>query len=208
MPRFRAGGALLEIGCGAGDRLVMLRDRGWTRLTGIDVVAAAAETARSRGLEVLHGNAHDQLVQIPDASLDVVIASMVLEHLPSPFAVVDLLARKLKPGGEFLFSTVARDSLDATLYGAYWAGYDFPRHLVFFTRADIRRMVADQFVGLEEFSQNAPIDFVRASTWRAPEGRLDDRLVVAAPPRALRVLGGCVAWLGRSTRASFRCVRA
>jgi SAM-dependent methyltransferase len=184
----------------------MLRALGWIDLVGIDLVPDAVASARARGFDVRCGEAEEQLAALPDASVDVVIASMVLEHLPSPFAVIDAISRILKPGGEFLFSTVVRDSWDAAQYSDYWAGYDFPRHLVFFSRSDLRRALEGRFDQLEEFGQNAPIDFVRSATWRTPEGRFADRLITSAPGPALRALGAWVVRNGRSTRVSFRCV--
>jgi len=41
----------------------------------------------------------------PDASFDLVLATEVLEHLPSHVSVVEEVGRILKPGGRFLFTT-------------------------------------------------------------------------------------------------------
>jgi SAM-dependent methyltransferase len=205
IPRHRAGGRLLEIGCGAGDRLAMLRGLGWTDLHGIDIVPAAVEAARKRGFAVTCGDATAELAKIPDRSLDVVIASMVLEHFPSPFAVIALVAAKLKPGGELLFSTIVRDSWDAKHFGSFWAGYDFPRHMVFLTRNDVAKMVERDFRDLEEFPQNAPVDIVRSATWR--QSGVADRAVLAAPARVREAFASVLVRLHQTTRASFRCVR-
>jgi SAM-dependent methyltransferase len=207
IPRFRSDAAVLEVGCGAGDFLSQLRDLGWANLTGIELVPEAVERARSKGLEVRQGDALEQLAMLPAASFDVVIASMVLEHLPSPFTFIDAVARVLKPGGQFLFSTIVSDSWEASHYGGYWAGYDFPRHLVYMTRDDLRQAVSTWFDGFTEFPQHNQNDLLRSSTWRAPEGRFSDRLILAAPSWALWSLSVLAAWRRRSTRASFRCTR-
>ena len=143
--------------------------------------------------------------------LDVVVSSMVLEHLPDPFEVVRQIAAKLKPGGQFLFSTVVRDSLDARIYGKFWGGFDFPRHLVYFRRADLDAMLAGQYEQAEYFYQSAPIDFLRSSSWRrrAGEGRIVDRIIVGflSMPRAAWLAGFVLAWFGRTSRVSCRCRR-
>jgi SAM-dependent methyltransferase len=202
-----SGGRLLEIGSASGGRLSDLRDLGWQDLTGIELVPSAVERARSAGFKVLCGDAHTELSKLPDESFDVIIASMVFEHLTKPFSVIDLISRKLKPGGQFLFSTIVRDSWDANHFGSYWAGYDFPRHMVFFSVEDLRQATAASFENLEAYFQNAPIDYVRSATWRLPEGRYGDRFIVAMSERTRRLFGSILARAGKTTRVSFRCVK-
>lgn len=180
-PQFVPGGRILEIGCAAGSRLTELRRQGWSSIVGIEMVPAAAERARALGFDVRCARVEKALDAIPDRSLDAVVSSMVLEHLYDPFAVLGEIARKLKPGGQFLFSTVVRDGLDARLYGRYWAGFDLPRHMVFFRRHDLLATLERHFEQVRYVCQAAPIDFVRSASWRISEGEgtLLDRLFVA-----------------------------
>lgn len=210
LPTFIAHGSLLEIGCGNGARLVGLRRLGWERLYGIELVPGAAAQARSLGLDVRCGFVEEVLDDFADASLDVVVSSMVLEHLSNPFAVVEQVAAKLKPGGQFLFSTITRDALDARVYGRYWAGFDFPRHLVYLRSDDICGMLSDSFAGIERFHHADPVDFVRSSTWRCKdgEGTLVDRVIRALGTSPLaRMYSLVLAALGLTCRVSFRCQR-
>lgn len=208
IPRFVPGGSLLEIGAAAGLRLVGLRNLGWSDLHGIELVPAAAERARAKGLAVKFGAVEEMLESYPDGTFDVIVTSMVLEHLANPFAVIDLAAQKLKPHGQLLFSTITRDSLDARMYGAYWGGFDFPRHLVFLRDSDIEAMVKPWFRIEERFHHAAPQDFVRSSTWRGHERRLVDRAVLSIRDPALKDRAGrLLAVLGLTCRVSFRCER-
>ncbi|MEO8257201.1 MAG: class I SAM-dependent methyltransferase [Acidobacteriota bacterium] len=212
LPQFVPDGALLDIGCGNGSRLASLRQYGWRRLHGIELVAAAAAEARANDLAVECGPVESTLESHADGSLDVVISSMVLEHLPDPFAVVRRIAAKLKPGGQFLFSTVVRDSLDARIYGKFWGGFDFPRHLVYFRRADLDAMLTDHYEQAEYFYQAAPVDFLRSSSWRrlAGERRIVDEVIVrlgSGIPQAAWLAGAVLAWLGKTSRVSCRCRR-
>lgn len=211
LPRFVPCGRLLEVGCGSGARLRALRDLGWQHPEGIELVPAAVEEARAHGLAVRCGPLEEILETYDDESLDVIVSSMVLEHLPDPFGSVRRIAAKLKPGGQFLFSTVCRDGLDAKLYGKYWGGLDLPRHMAHFRRADLRAMLAGSFEHVEFAHQVAPIDFVRAATWRQADepGRLLDRLVLAAgESKAARVCSTVLAWTGLTSRISCRCQRS
>lgn len=210
IPRYVAGGTLLELGCGSGARLSLLRRLGWQRVRGVEFVPAAAARARALGFDVTCASVEEALHGYPDGSLDVVVSSMLLEHLCNPFDVLRQIAGKLKPGGQFLFSTITRDSLDAKVYGRYWAGFDFPRHMVYLRTSDITRAVAQWFEQLELFYHADPVDFVRASTWRAQDGNatLLDRLVLALgttlPARLCTMI---LAGLGLTCRVSVRCRR-
>ena len=143
--------------------------------------------------------------RLETGAYDVVVASMVLEHLPNPFEVVREVARVLKPGGQFLFATVVRDALDAKLYGRYWAGFDLPRHMVWLTKADIGELLAGSFERAEWFHHDAAIDFVRSASWR--RRGLADRVVIALGERWLRPAALLLALLGLTCRVSVRCVR-
>jgi len=208
IPRWVPSGSVLEIGAASGTRLAMLRDLGWMDLHGIELVPAAAERARSRGAKVLCGSVEETLASYADRSFDVVITSMVIEHLSNPFDTMQKIAKKLRPGGQLLFSTVTRDSLDARMFGSYWGGFDFPRHLVFFRDRDIADMISPGFRMLEKFHHGAPQDFLRSASWRRPEGRWADRLVLSIRDGLLQYrLGLVLAWAGLTCRVSYRCER-
>ncbi len=210
LPEFVPEGKLLEVGCASGGRLSALRDLGWTDLHGIELVPAAAERARSLGFTIACGLTEDLLGSYPDQHFDVIVSSMVLEHLQNPFAVVRQIARKLKPGGQFLLSTINRDSLDAKLFGNYWAGFDFPRHLVYPRTKDLRELLAESFERIEVFHQSAPIDFLRSSSWRLADGNgrmLDSIIVKAGSSLPANAISQLLAWLHLTCRVSIRCRR-
>ena len=210
MPALISGGSILEIGCASGARLMELRRQGWGLVHGIEIVPAAADRARALGFNVICGMAEEALDAIPDHTLDAVISSMVLEHLYDPFTVVRKISAKLKPGGQFLFSTIVRDSLDARLYGRYWAGFDFPRHMVHLTREDICRMLSERFTQVRIIHQVAPVDFVRSSSWRIRrgDGRLVDKMFIAlGESLPARLFNLALAYMNRTTRVSVYCRR-
>jgi len=206
VPHYVSDGRLLEIGCAKGDRLQFYRERGWVHLNGIELAEQAAKQAEQRGFRVACEPVESALERFSIGSFDVVVSSMVLEHLHNPFTVMRSIAGKLKPGGEFLFSTVTLDSLDARMFGPYWSGYDFPRHMVYFRMTDIRDMLAKDFDLTECFHQNAPLDFLRPATWRRSEGRISDRMIASLAKSSARLwVGDLLARMGQTSRVSFRC---
>jgi SAM-dependent methyltransferase len=106
------GEALLDIGCGRGEWLEVLREAG-LRGIGIDSNRAMVAACRKLGLEAHEVGAIEFLRSQPDASLGIVTAFHLLEHLPVSVLldVLDEALRVLKPGGMAIFETPNPDNL-------------------------------------------------------------------------------------------------
>ena len=103
-----AGSApVLDLGCGRGELLVLLRDAG-IGARGVDADADMVAYARGEGLDVEQADAIACLRGVEEASLGAVTALQLVEHLP-PAALVALLeaaARALRPGGLLVLETI------------------------------------------------------------------------------------------------------
>jgi SAM-dependent methyltransferase len=112
----RLGGnaPVLDLGCGRGELLALLRDAG-IEARGADANADMVAFARAEGLDVAHATAHDALGACEDESLGAVTALQLLEHLPPPdlVALLDLAHAKLRPGGLLIAETIDPSSLAA-----------------------------------------------------------------------------------------------
>lgn len=139
---------ILDVGCGDGFHLRLLRDYGkatWT-CAGVDCDARAVQAARRSGLEVHHGTLDE--ANLPPGSFDLVFMVQTIEHVDDPLALVRSIARVLKPGGRLVIVTDNSDSLDFKIFqGRHWGGYHFPRHWYLFNKSSMRRL-ADR-AGLE-----------------------------------------------------------
>jgi 2-polyprenyl-3-methyl-5-hydroxy-6-metoxy-1,4-benzoquinol methylase len=79
------------------------------RARGLDLSATAvAEAERRRAGLVRYGTLDDT---VPDASLDVVAAFNVVEHMDAPQRFLDHARRVLRPGGVLVVETPAQESL-------------------------------------------------------------------------------------------------
>ncbi len=132
---WRGGGRLLDVGCGDGRQLALMRDLGWAA-EGVDFDAKAVVAARGRGLEVRVGALADQCY--PDDSFDAVTLSHVIEHVHEPLRLLQEIRRILKPGGDLVVLTPNASGLGRRLYGAAWRGLEPPRHLTVFSPASLR----------------------------------------------------------------------
>ncbi len=100
---------LAEVGSGGGH---VLRMFGEARLTAIDVSEVFLDTARKnlRGYDVRFLKGEVDKLDLPAASFDRVICTEVLEHCVAPGAILDAIARLLRPSGVAVI-TIPNDPL-------------------------------------------------------------------------------------------------
>lgn len=131
-----SGGHLLDVGCGNGGFLLLAMQAGW-QAEGLDFDAAAVDAARSRGLDVHHGNIES--LRDHDNYYDVITLSHVIEHVHKPLDVLKQLYTLLKPGGLLWLETPNISSLGAKRFGRNWRALEPPRHLTLFNSSNLNR---------------------------------------------------------------------
>jgi len=96
----RSSAPVLDLGCGRGELLLLLREAG-VSATGVEGDAAVAGAARRRGLEVIEGDVLEVLRSVPDGSYGSVTAIHLFEHLETATLLSALaeVRRVLRPGG-------------------------------------------------------------------------------------------------------------
>lgn len=97
---------ILDLGCGRGEWLELLRDEG-LEARGIDTNRVFLESCRELGLNVKEDDLLAHLQSLRDASVGAVTGFHIIEHLPLDVLVqvVDETVRVLKPGGLAIFET-------------------------------------------------------------------------------------------------------
>jgi SAM-dependent methyltransferase len=104
---FREAAPVLDIGCGRGEFLGLLREAG-VEAHGVDLDADMVAYCRGEGLDVEQAGAIEHLEGLDDGTLGGIFAAQVVEHLPAPelVRVLELAAAKLRPGGLFVAETI------------------------------------------------------------------------------------------------------
>lgn len=99
------GGALLDVGCNAGELTARVARRlGATRVVGIELLEEYAEAARRRGIEAIVGDV-DSGLPFGDEEFDVVHSNQVIEHVRRTDRFLCEIRRVLAPGGLACLST-------------------------------------------------------------------------------------------------------
>jgi SAM-dependent methyltransferase len=129
-------GRLLDVGCGNGRFLAIMRDAGWEVL-GVEPDAASAKIAKERfGVPVIVGTLAE--AGMPDESFDAVSLSHVIEHVYDPVALLAECRRVLKLGSKLVVLTPNIESLGHEQFGDSWRGLEPPRHLYLFSLGTLR----------------------------------------------------------------------
>jgi SAM-dependent methyltransferase len=105
-------GLALDIGAAAGGNTRVLREFGW-RPVALEYAPAPARIARERGVDVVRGDARE--LPVRTASMGLVTAFDVLEHIEEDYLAAAEITRVLRPGGTALISVPA----DMALWSAH-----------------------------------------------------------------------------------------
>lgn len=130
-----AKGPVLDVGCGGGLFLRLLRERGH-KVLGLDFSLEAASTAwRRNRVPVVCGSLGK--APLPQGAFRAITMFHVLEHLFDPAGYVEEAYRLLTPGGSLVVQVPNAASWQFLLFGQNWNGIDVPRHLVNFKEKDL-----------------------------------------------------------------------
>ncbi|MBF0296207.1 MAG: methyltransferase domain-containing protein [Magnetococcales bacterium] len=131
-----AGRKVLEVGCGRGEYLALLREQGMLAW-GVEHAEASVAQCRQAGLPVFAGSIDSPEQRLPEAPFDGFFMLSFLEHLPAPVATLRGIAANLTEGAVGLvevpnFDMIVRNGLFS----------EFIRdHLFYFTRQTLTQLL-------------------------------------------------------------------
>jgi O-antigen chain-terminating methyltransferase len=107
VPILATASDVVDIGCGRGELLALLKERGVTA-HGVDVNPAMVALCRGRGLDVQEGDALSYLQRQVDASIGGLIGIQVVEHFAPAYLTkcLETAFHKMRPGAPLLLETI------------------------------------------------------------------------------------------------------
>lgn len=190
-----ADARILDVGCGDGFHLRLLKDfgkPGWS-LEGVDTDPRAIAAAENAGLAVHRGKV-EQLT-LPANSYHLILMVMTVEHLADPVGVLRAVRHLLVPGGKVVIVTDNVGSPDFRVFGGrHWGGYHFPRHFHLFDERTLRRLAEVSGLTPERVSTAvSPVNWVYSvrnwlDDWGAPRWLVNRFGLKSAPALAAGTL--------------------
>lgn len=154
---FNTSATILDIGTSTGTNLKLLKDLNYENTIGIDYSKVALDFCTSKGFNnLLQANVYN--LPLPDASVDLILLTDILEHVNDRQALSEVL-RVLKPGGKVLITVPAFQCL--------WGNHDdASQHLRRYRLPQLKALLKDNGLNLIEnnyfnFILFLPILFVR-----------------------------------------------
>ena len=129
-------GRLLDIGCGNGHFLAVMRHLGW-EIVGCDLDPEAAKLARTNLQAPIFAGTLTE-AGYPNDSFDAITLSHVIEHVYDPIELLAECRRVLMPGGQLVVVTPNVGSLGHKVFHKAWSLLDPPRHLFLFSPQALR----------------------------------------------------------------------
>jgi SAM-dependent methyltransferase/exonuclease VII small subunit len=107
VPIFAGASDVLDIGCGRGEFLALLRESGVTA-RGIDLNDAMVAVCREKGFEATKADALSYLRGVPPGSLGGLFAAQVVEHLEPAYLtrLLEAAFEALRPGAPIVLETI------------------------------------------------------------------------------------------------------
>ena len=138
-------GQVLDFGCGQGYFLDALGACGY-RSVGVEISELTSRVAASKGHQVARS-----VDQLPGASISALVSVHVLEHLPSPEAMLAEVRRVLVPNARVYLEVPNFRSWQARVYGARWLHCEPGLHVHHFSQAAFAEMLASQGILIESW---------------------------------------------------------
>lgn len=189
---------ILDVGCGYGWAIGILKDRGYANVVGMDTDEPLMEKLRGAGFSTECGSAYSDKKEL-ESKFDVILLKMVMEHLENPGAAVRNVGKWLKRDG-----TLVIEVPDCSLYdkAAPFPGHFQSvnmEHINNFSLVSLMNLMRGWRLTASESTQSQGIFPVLRGAFQY-DASLEDNWVVFDPTDERRVLASLQAPSEKGTR--------
>jgi 2-polyprenyl-3-methyl-5-hydroxy-6-metoxy-1,4-benzoquinol methylase len=140
-------GNILDIGCGTGAFLNVMKNRGW-QITGLE----PDETARKNAMKLygISPLSSPEIFNLQEKKYDAITMWHVLEHVHQLQEYLAQIKKVLTKNGKAFIAVPNYTSYDAVYYKEFWAAYDVPRHLYHFSPESMKKLVESHGMKLQK----------------------------------------------------------
>jgi 2-polyprenyl-3-methyl-5-hydroxy-6-metoxy-1,4-benzoquinol methylase len=133
-------GKALDVGCGDGSLLFIMKEYGWD-VYGVDISDSAVKLAKEKlgTNNIFAGRLED--CRFPSAFFDIISLRHVLEHLNKPYDTLVEIKRILKKDGILSITVPNIDSIYFHFFKKNWFHLDIPRHLYQFSARTLKDLL-------------------------------------------------------------------
>lgn len=133
---FATSSSILDYGCGTGEFLNYIKNKGWT-VEGLEPNNKARQKANS----LLNNKVYQNLKEVNNNQFRVITLWHVLEHIHDLNQTIQNLKKILSSDGVLIIAVPNPNSHDSQHYNNKWAGYDVPRHLWHFSQETMKSLL-------------------------------------------------------------------
>jgi len=150
----KSGRKLLDVGCGYGDFLFKMQNRGWD-VYGIEPFLDAVKVGRKRVGEerILKGELPK--VKFRSKNFDVVTLWGVLEHLPNPSIYISKIHNLLRKRGYLIIEIPNLDSFLLSIFGNNYNWLSINEHVFIYSKKGVKKFLNDN--GFSTLSVYSPV---------------------------------------------------
>lgn len=153
LTKCKKSGRLLDVGCGTGSFILEMSRRGY-EVYGLEASKNAMHLI-PRFLEGKVYNCSDlSECGFEDGYFDIITMFQSLEHVHNPNALLKEIRRFLSPEGIFYLSVPNADFCEYRIFRSYAYTLEVPRHLYFFTKNTLKKMLLKNGFMVKCFRRN------------------------------------------------------
>jgi 2-polyprenyl-3-methyl-5-hydroxy-6-metoxy-1,4-benzoquinol methylase len=140
---------ILDVGCGRGDLIYMLRELGFKNSMGIDAFIEA-NIEYKNGTKIQKGTIHDI-----SGEWDLLLLNHSFEHMPDQLEILRKIWALLSKNGNCVINMPTVSSYAWNHYREMWVGLDAPRHLVIHSIKSMRLLAEKANLSLKNVKYNS-----------------------------------------------------